>query len=218
MGSAVHYTVTFTFSSLIYIVAYSPNDHYARKAKKEGFEARSVYKLEEIDQKNQVFRKGDQVIDLGASPGSWSQYASRAIGDKGRLLGIDLTEIRLNIHNATFVQQDIYTADWPSLFAQANIDPPVDAVISDMAPKTTGIRNTDQARSFDLCMMALEVARKHLRPGGVFVAKFFDGPDFQEYRAELMKSFASVKVLRPQSTRKESKEIFFIAKGFKPAA
>ena len=196
-------------------MAYQPNDHYARKARKEGFEARSVYKLEEIDQKHRLFRAGDQVVDLGASPGSWSQYASKAIGPKGRLLGIDLTEILIGLPNVTFVQQDIFTADWPALFARAGITPPVDAVISDMAPKTTGVKITDQARSYELCQMALGVALQHLRPGGVFVAKFFDGPDFQAFRQELQAVFASVSFLRPHSTRKESKELFFIAKGFK---
>lgn len=194
---------------------YDRPDHYARRAKAENFAARSVYKLEEIDQRFHILRRGDQVIDLGASPGSWSQYASNVMGDKGRLLGIDLTEINLRLPNALFVQQDIFTADWPKLFVQAEIRPPVDVVLSDMAPKTTGIRITDQARSYELCEMALGVAQKFLRPGGSFVTKMFDGPDFKLFETEMRKCFASVKPLRPKSTRKESKELFFIGQGFK---
>jgi 23S rRNA (uridine2552-2'-O)-methyltransferase len=196
-------------------MAYQPNDHHARRAKAEGFLARSVYKLEEIDRKHRLIRPGDRIVDLGASPGSWSQYASEHIGAKGRVLGIDLTEIRLTLANVTFVTQDIFTADWAALFAQAGITPPVDVVLSDMAPKTTGVHVTDHARSVELCEAALMVAQKLLKPGGHFVCKMFDGEDFQQYRKQLQSSFTSVSVLRPESTRSSSRELFFIAKGFK---
>lgn len=196
-------------------MAYQPNDHHARRAKAEGFLARSVYKLEEIDRKHRLIRPGDRIVDLGASPGSWSQYASEHIGARGRVLGIDLTEIRLTLANVTFVTQDIFTADWAALFAQAGITPPVDVVLSDMAPKTTGVHVTDHARSVELCEAALMVAQKLLKPGGHFVCKMFDGEDFQQYRKQLQSSFASVSVLRPESTRSSSRELFFIAKGFK---
>jgi 23S rRNA (uridine2552-2'-O)-methyltransferase len=196
-------------------MAYQPNDHHARRAKAEGFLARSVYKLEEIDRKHRLIRPGDRIVDLGASPGSWSQYASEHIGAKGRVLGIDLTEIRLTLANVTFVTQDIFTADWTALFAQAGITPPVDVVLSDMAPKTTGVHVTDHARSVELCEAALMVAQKLLKPGGHFVCKMFDGEDFQQYRKQLQSSFTSASVLRPESTRSSSRELFFIAKGFK---
>lgn len=196
-------------------MAYQPNDHHARRAKAEGFLARSVYKLEEIDRKHRLIRPGDRIVDLGASPGSWSQYASEHIGARGRVLGIDLTEIRLTLANVTFVTQDIFTADWAALFAQAGITPPVDVVLSDMAPKTTGVHVTDHARSVELCEAALMVAQKLLKPDGHFVCKMFDGEDFQQYRKQLQSSFTSVSVLRPESTRSSSRELFFIAKGFK---
>jgi 23S rRNA (uridine2552-2'-O)-methyltransferase len=196
-------------------MAYQPNDHHARRAKAEGFLARSVYKLEEIDRKHRLIRPGDRIVDLGASPGSWSQYASEHIGARGRVLGIDLTEIRLTLANVTFVTQDIFTADWAALFEQAGITPPVDVVLSDMAPKTTGVHVTDHARSVELCEAALMVAQKLLKPDGHFVCKMFDGEDFQQYRKQLQSSFTSVSVLRPESTRSSSRELFFIAKGFK---
>lgn len=191
-------------------MAYQPNDHYARKAKKDNFAARSVYKLEEIDQKHRLLHTGDQVLDLGASPGSWSQYVAQKIGPKGRLLGIDLTPIGVHYANASFVTQDIYTADWPVLLAQAGMHSPVDVVLSDMAPATTGMRLTDHARSVALCQMALAVAQQHLKVGGHFVCKFFDGEDFASFKKELEAVFQHVKVLRPQSVRKESRELFFI--------
>ncbi len=194
---------------------YERPDHFAKRAKAEHYAARSVYKLEEINNRFHVLRRGDSVIDLGASPGSWSQYASKVIGDKGRLLGIDLTEVLLKLPNGIFITQDIFTAKWAELLPQAGITPPVDVVLSDMAPKTTGIKITDQARSYELCEMALGVAQQVLRNGGSFVTKMFDGPDFKVFEMELRKQFASVKVLRPQSTRKESKELFFVAQGFK---
>lgn len=195
-------------------MAYKPNDHYARKARKQDYKARSVFKLEEIDQKHRLLGPGMQVLDLGCSPGSWSQYASQKIGPKGRLLGIDLTEVDLPLPNATFVQADINEADFPTLFAQAGMQPPLDLVISDMAPKTTGVRVTDQARSAQLCEMALLVATHHLRRGGSFVCKFFDGPDFSPFRAQLTKLFTKVTILRPQATRSSSIELFFTAVGY----
>lgn len=195
---------------------YQKPDHYARKAKKEHYKARSVYKLQELDEKHGLFKAGQQVLDLGASPGSWSQYVSQRIGSKGRLLGIDLTAIDMQLPNALFVQEDIFEADFTSLFEQAGISPPLDAVISDMAPKTTGVKVTDQARSMGLCEMALHVAQQHLRPGGFFICKLFDGPDFQAFRAELQQAFSKVAIHRPKSTRKESKELFFVALGYRP--
>lgn len=197
-------------------MAYQPNDHYARKAKKENFAARSIYKLEEIDQKYKVIHKGDLVLDLGASPGSWSQYAAKVVGSNGLVLGLDLQPVTVQMPNARFIVADIMTLD-VAAWLQENQLPreKVDIVISDMAPKTTGVKITDQARSFQLCEMALNVCLRHLRNGGNFVAKFFDGPDFNLFREMLRKHFAQVEVLRPKSTRKESKEIFFVCKGFK---
>lgn len=191
-------------------MAYQPNDHYARKAKKEHFAARSVYKLEEIDKRFKLIRYGDTLLDLGCSPGSWSQYASQKIGPKGRILGLDLTPMKIDLYNAVFVKANILETDISELLRTYEMPDNVDAVISDMAPKTTGVRFSDQCRSLELCEMALMVARKHLKIGGFFICKIFDGPDVQHFRADLKRSFRKIEMVKPESTRKESKEFFFI--------
>lgn len=191
-------------------MAYQPNDHYARKAKKEHFAARSVYKLEEIDKRFKLIRNGDTLLDLGCSPGSWSQYASQKIGPKGRILGLDLTPMKIDLYNAVFVKANILETDISELLRAYEMPDKVDAVISDMAPKTTGVRFSDQCRSLELCEMALMVARKHLKIGGFFICKIFDGPDVQHFRADLKRSFRKIEMVKPESTRKESKEFFFI--------
>lgn len=194
---------------------YDRPDHYAKKAQQAGFKARSVFKLEEIDAKYGLLRPGQQVLDLGAAPGSWSQYIAQKIGAKGRLLGIDLTPIALALPNALFAVADIEQADFGALFHAAGITPPLDLVVSDMAPKTSGHTFTDQARSYNLCALALVTAQRYLRPGGAFVCKMFDGPDVQEFQRELQACFTKVARVRPKSVRSESKEFFFVATGFR---
>ncbi len=195
-------------------MAYQPNDYYAKKAKEENFAARSVYKLQEIDEKYSIFKGAKQVIDLGASPGSWSQYVSKKLGNQAKIFSIDLNPLTQSIPNVTFVIADIMKVDFIELVKNHGFDNLFEVVISDMAPKTTGIRVTDQARSYELCLMALEVAKKVLKPKGNFVCKMFDSDEFQNFKNELQKNFKKVNVLRPKSTRKESKEIFFIAQEF----
>ncbi|MBK7389589.1 MAG: RlmE family RNA methyltransferase [Bacteroidia bacterium] len=191
---------------------YKKNDHYARKAKKENYVARSVYKLKEIDEKYKVLHSGDQVLDLGASPGSWSQYASEKIGDKGKLLGIDLKKVFLSLPNAVFMKGDILTLDMGPALEEHGFIHPFDVVISDMAPDTTSSRFTDQMKSLELCEMALEAVKKVLRPGGHFVCKIFDSGDAMGFRDELKNHFKTVQLLRPKSTQQASKEFFMIGK------
>ena len=199
-------------------MAYNPDDPYARKARQERYLARSVYKLKEMDG---LFRKGQRILDLGAAPGSWAQYVSECIGSRGALLVIDLKPVRLDLPNAVFVAADLYEAAWPSVAEAAGVPPPFDGVISDMAPATSGVRNTDQARSAALCEFALYLAanREALRPGGFFVAKMFEGPDTAAFRALLEQGFSKTRLIRPKSTRKTSTEVFFVGQGFsgKPA-
>ncbi len=193
------------------LVAYNPKDYYFQKAKKENFAARSVFKLQEIDERFKILKSSYKVLDLGAAPGSWSQYASQVVGPSGRVLGIDIQPIKLTIPNVQFITADMRELDLAATMEKAGIAPPFDVVLSDMAPKTTGIRVTDQARSLELCDLALSVAEKYLRPRGHFVAKLFHSEDFEDFRNRLRERFQRVEVLRPKSTRKESKEIFFIA-------
>jgi 23S rRNA (uridine2552-2'-O)-methyltransferase len=197
-------------------VAYNPKDYYFLKAKTENYAARSVFKLQEIDERFRLLKPGYKVLDLGAAPGSWSQYASGKVGAQGRVLGIDLQPVKLTLPNAVFVTADMRELDLATTLAQAGIAPPFDVVLSDMAPKTTGIRITDQARSLELCELALATAERFLRPRGSFVCKLFHSEEFEGFRAALRARFGRVEVLRPKSTRKESKEVFFIAQLYQP--
>lgn len=191
-------------------MGYNPRDHYFKKAKEQNFAARSVFKLEEIDQRFKILKPGQMVLDLGAAPGSWSQYSSKKIGASGKLLGVDLTAITVKLPNATFIQADLRDLQLEEIFSTHGFTPPFDLVLSDMAPKTTGIRMTDQARSFELCDLALDVARRFLKPGGHFVCKLFHSDDFALLRDEMKKSFQKFEAVRPDSTRKISKEIFLV--------
>ena len=191
-------------------MAYNPKDFYFKQAKERHFAARSVFKLEEIDTRFKIFRPGQNVVDLGCAPGSWSQYASQKIGQKGFCIGIDLARVSLVIPNCVFVQGDAFKEETISDLLREKQIEQLDVVLSDMAPKTTGIRIQDQRRSFDLCKLALGVARRSLRPGGTFIVKFFQSEFFDEYMKEVKGAFDKVELLRPKSTRKASYEIYII--------
>lgn len=189
---------------------YNPRDHYFKKAKAENFAARSVFKLEEIDLRHKIIKSGNKVLDLGAAPGSWSQYASKKIGTSGKILGVDLTEIKISLPNAKFIQADLRDLDLDKIFLEHGFNEPFDVVMSDMAPKTTGIRITDQARSFELCDLALSVAQRFLKPQGHFVCKLFHSDDFSILKKNMQSLFHKFDAIKPDSTRKISKEIFLI--------
>lgn len=191
-------------------MAYNPRDHYYKKAKEQNFAARSIFKLEEIDQRLRIVKPGMVVLDLGASPGSWSQYCSKKIGDKGRVLGIDLKPVTVKLNNATFIQADLRDLELAEVIKSNGFPEIFDLVVSDMAPSTTGIRITDQARSFELCEIGLDVAKKFLRPKSHFVCKFFHSDDFNLLRDKMKEVFEKVEIIKPDSTRKISKEIFLI--------
>ena len=197
-------------------MAYNPKDYYFKQAKKENYAARAVFKIQEIDEKFRIFKPGYKVLDLGAAPGSWSQYASKKIGATGRILGVDTQAIKLTIQNAVFITADMRELNLGETMATHGIAPPFDVVLSDMAPKTIGVKLTDQMRSLELCELALETAERFLKPRGSFVAKIFHSGEFEGFREKLRQRFERVEILRPQSTRKESKEIFFIGLQYKP--
>lgn len=190
-------------------------DTYGKRARKEGYPARSVYKLEEMDQRMNLIRRGDRVLDLGAFPGSWSLYASRKVGPQGKVLGLDLQAHKgAAPPNVEFRQLDIFAAEVHELGGPKAFD----VVMSDMAPATVGHRATDQARSFTLVMEALDVALKVLRPGGTFVAKIFQGEDFPAAKKTLQDAFQSVRVMRPKAIRSESYEVYLVGQGVKEEA
>jgi 23S rRNA (uridine2552-2'-O)-methyltransferase len=187
---------------------YKKADHFTKEAKAAGYPARSVFKLEEIDRRARILRAGMNVLDLGASPGSWALYAAKQVGPKGRVFAVDLKPLETALpQNATFVMGDAFALDDTTFGAAA----PYDVVLSDMAPSTTGNRLGDQTRSFELFMRALEVGGRLLKPGGSFVGKIFMGEDLPIARAEVRKLFTGERLIRPEGTRSVSYEIFVVA-------
>ena len=192
---------------------YKGADHFTLEAKKQGYPARSIFKLEEIDRRIKLLKGGMHVLDLGAAPGSWMLYASQKIARNGKLLAVDLTEITVPIpENTTFLQGDALSLENEALSLYA----PYDVVLSDMAPNTTGNRLGDQTRSYELFMRALAVAEKLLKPGGAFVGKIFMGEDFASAKKEVKRIFAEERAIRPEGTRTTSYELFLVGTGRKP--
>lgn len=191
-------------------MSYKPQDYYFKKAKQNNFVARSVFKLEEIDQKFRLLKPRQKILDLGASPGSWSQYCSQKIGAEGRILGVDLKPVSVKLTNAVFIQADLRELNLVEIFAEQGFTSLFDLVISDMAPSTTGIRATDQARSYDLCELAFNISQKFLKRDGHFICKLFHSADFEKLRDKIRSNFQQFHALKPDSTRKISKEIFLL--------
>ena len=187
-------------------------DHYFKKAKKQGFPARSVYKLEEA-QKKYRFLKPDQIIlDLGAYPGSWSKYAAGVARPKGLVVAVDIQKFSVMADNVCVLQGDVYDLKASKL---REISPYFDVVLSDMAPKTTGRKDVDHFRSIALAECALVLAIELLKPGGTFFCKVFQGEDFPFFRDKCRESFRLVRVFKPKSSRPESVELFLLCIGRK---
>lgn len=188
-------------------------DHYTRKAKKENYPARSVYKLQEIQQKNRIIQKGDRVLDLGCAPGAWLVYAAENTGPQGRVVGIDLKPVTVTLPgHARAYEGDVFDMDAE---LRGAVGEEFDVVMSDMAPDTTGHKNVDAARSSALCDAALALAREVLVPGGNFVCKIFQGGDFDTFLGQIKTEFSKHKIYKPQSSRKASREIYIIGLGKK---
>ncbi len=193
------------------------NDYYARKAKKEKYPARSVYKLEEIQQKYRFLRRGYSVLDLGCYPGSWSLYASEIVGEKGIVVGVDLQQAtgtpRAGGASIHWLQQDILQPEL--LVAVRKFRPAFKALISDLAPRTTGSRWADAQQSLVLVRHTLALAEELLLPGGHYICKVFQGEDFPEFVSQVKHRFAMAKVVKPKSSRVESREVFVVAMDYK---
>jgi 23S rRNA (uridine2552-2'-O)-methyltransferase len=191
---------------------YEKPDARTKAAKAQGFPARSVFKLEEIDRRVKLLRGGQKVLDLGAAPGSWSLYASQKVGPGGRVLAIDLQEIRQAFPpNVKVAQGDALTLENAALSEFA----PYDIVLSDMAPNTSGSKIRDQAGSLELCLRALDVALALGKPGSHFVAKIFMSGDFQIARKLAGERYEKCQVIRPEGTRQQSTEVFIVGLGLK---
>lgn len=190
-------------------------DHYFKRAKAENYPARSVYKLQEMDSKFALLKPGMKVLDLGAAPGSWTLFAAKKVGEAGFVLALDIQTTEQEFPpNVRFLVHDAFE-DTPELLALMEPLMPFDFVMSDMAPRTTGVKFTDQARSVELCERARDVALRRLKPGGDFVAKIFEGPDAKGFQESLRPHFEKVRVFKPKSSRAESKETFILGLGFR---
>ncbi len=190
---------------------------YYRMAKKEGYRARSAYKIQQVQEKFPIIRKGDAVADLGCAPGGWSQVLVELVGSDGIVVGVDLQRIK-PIPGARFVQGDFMKRETHQRLSQLLADAKrsaLDTVVSDMAPDMSGNYEIDQVRSVQLAEMALDFAQKHLKVGGNFLCKVFEGADFQGYRTEVRKHFRRVYQFHPPASRPSSSEIYLVAKGFK---
>ena len=194
-------------------MAYKRKDGYFRRAQREGYAARSIYKLEAIDQRFQLLRSRSRVLDLGCAPGSWLQYLIKAVGPEGLVVGVDLQPIRIELPSyARFIQRDIFDL---SLEDYSPTGERFDVIVSDMAPRTTGHRDVDQQRSADLVAKTLRLCDALLAPGGSWVAKGFQGQALEDLVPQIRSRFERFERLRPPATRKNSFEIFFIGKGFR---
>jgi 23S rRNA (uridine2552-2'-O)-methyltransferase len=186
---------------------YRKPDRFTVAAKKAGYPARSVFKLEEIDRRVRLLRPGMHVLDLGAAPGAWALYASKKIGHHGRLLALDLQPFAQALPaNVEVVMADVFTVADETLGKLG----PYDVVMSDMAPNTTGVRLGDQTRSFELFMRAVSIAEHTLKPGGMFVGKIFMGEDLPIARAKVRSLFEKERLIRPETTRATSYEVFVV--------
>lgn len=194
------------------------DDEYVLRAQREGYRSRAVYKLQELDDKYQIFRKGMCVVDLGAAPGGWSQYAASKTGDKGVVIASDILPMDA-IAGVEFIQGDFreeaVLQEILSSLAEAKKADGADLVLSDMAPNMSGVEAVDIPRSMYLVELAHELAREVLRPGGQFICKLFQGEGSDAWLQALRQDFAKVVVRKPKASRPRSREVYVLATGFK---
>ena len=190
---------------------YKGRDRFAQRARDEGYAARSVYKLEEVQRRFKLLRRNQRVVDLGCFPGSWSSYALERIGPEGVLVGVDLEAPALP--GGTWIAASVYDVE-PETLLEA-LGGPADVVLSDMAPATTGQRDADHFAQIALAERAFDLAAATLAPGGAFVTKVFEGKEAQGFQKAVKARFDKVKRVRPEAVRKQSREWFLVATGFR---
>lgn len=188
---------------------YTPNDAWSRRAAKEGYRARSVYKLMELDERFKLLKPGMKVLDLGCAPGSWMQYAVKRIGPKGCLIGMDLQEVKPLAGVTTFVQDITDLEGVSALLAQQNIRS-LDLILSDLAPSTSGVKDVDQWRSVELSQAVADIAERLLAPGGTCVIKVLRGADFDGFLRQMKRDWGAVRTAQVEASRDRSKEIYVL--------
>ncbi len=190
------------------------NDPYVKLATKEGMRSRAAYKLIQINLKDHLLKPGMVVVDLGATPGGWSQVAARTVGPTGRVIAIDLLEMQ-GLGGVHFIQADFSKTEGLEAVEKALAGSLVDLVLSDMAPNISGIAQVDQARLMGLVELAMDFAVQHLKPQGNFLVKVFHGAGFDGYVKAMRQVFKKVDSRKPEASRKGSKEVYLLAKGLK---
>ncbi len=190
------------------------NDPYVKQAQKEGYRSRSSYKLLELNERDRLIRPGMRVLDLGSAPGGWSQVAAALVGGKGRVLATDILPME-PLKNVDFIQGDFREESVLDQILGQLDGAQVDLIISDIAPNISGISSADQAASIYLLELALDMARRVLKPGGNFVAKLFQGAGSDDYLKELRGAFEKVTIRKPEASRPRSREVYVVARGYK---
>ena len=193
------------------------DDEYVKRSQKEGYRSRAIYKLQEIQQKDNLIRQNMQVVDLGAAPGGWSQYAVELVGKNGRVVASDILPIDplpfVEFIEGDFTEESVLN-EILNVLSKNEKKPGADVVISDMAPNMTGVESTDQPRSIYLCELALDMACQILKPGGSFVAKVFQGDGSDAFLKDVRSHFRKVKVRKPKASRPRSREVYVVAQAF----
>lgn len=193
------------------------SDPFVKKAQAEGMRSRAAYKLEELIDRNRLLKPGMAVVDLGAAPGGWCQVLARELGPAGRIIAMDILDMP-PIAGVSFIHGDFREAEALSRLEAALEGQPVDLVLSDMAPNMTGVEAVDQARAMYLVELARDFADQHLKPGGSFLIKLFQGVGSDAYLLDLRKRYAKVQVKKPSASRKRSSEVYVLATGKKPGS
>ncbi len=195
------------------------DDEYVKLSQKEGYRSRAIYKLKEIQQKDKLIRPNMQVVDLGAAPGGWSQYATELVGDGGRVVASDILPIDplpfVEFIQGDFTEESVLNEILAVLYKDEK-NYKADVVISDMAPNITGVEAIDQPKSIYLCELSLDMARQILKPGGSYAVKVFQGDGSDAFLKEVRGSFKQVKIRKPAASRPRSREVFMVGLGFQP--
>ncbi len=189
-------------------------DQYVKRAQAEGYRSRAAYKLRQIAGRDELFRPGMTVVDLGAAPGGWSQIAAEAVAPGGRVIALDVLDMP-SIAGVTFVRCDFHEETAVAEIERRLMGRSVDLVLSDMAPNISGIASADQARAVALAELALEFAVKHLKPQGNFLVKLFQGTGFEEFLKAMRGRFRQVVIRKPEASRSRSSEVYFLGKGLR---
>jgi len=193
------------------------DDEYVKRSQKEGYRSRAIYKLQEIQQKDQLIKPNMQVVDLGAAPGGWSQYAVELVGKNGRVVASDILPIDplpfVEFIQGDFTEESVLN-DILDVLDRDEKNTRADVVISDMAPNITGVETIDQPKSIYLCELSLDMARQILKKNGAFVAKLFQGDGSDAFVKDVRSSFKQVKIRKPKASRARSREVYVVAQGF----